>query len=465
MVGGSIVTGGAAKAAPFFAYSDREARVFQLVRCQTLFSLLPYHNGVRYGILMGYDNSSPQLHDMNCHRVLSLCTLLLWSPLFAAVSAQTTTAGPAAAPWYEKIRIRGYSQVRYNRLLETNRELTCEQCDRSLGDNGGFFIRRARIIFRGQVHPRVFIYLQPDFVSSAGTTGHVAQMRDWYADVGIDAKNEFRIRFGQSKVPFSFENLQSSQNRLPLDRADPTNSANSNERDLGAYFMWAPKQLRDRFASLVSDGYKGSGDYGVFAIGAYNGQTANRPEANNNRHVVARLTYPFAVKSQVIEPSVAAYSGRYVVTSDQRSTGVKGRADWNYADQRVLGTISIAPKPFGLLAEYNVGRGPEYNTALDSIETQSLHGGFVTASYKVKRGSQLFLPFARYQVYQGGKKHERDARSYSVNDVELGVEWQPNAAFELVTEWYHGDRRFEDKLKPRNEQHGSTLRLQAQFNF
>jgi hypothetical protein len=68
-------------------------------------------------------------------------------------------------------------------------------------------------------------------------------------------------------------------------------------------------------------------------------------------------------------------------------------------------------------------------------------------------------------VYEGGKKHERDARSYSVNDVEVGVEWQPNPAFELVTEWYHGARRFEDKLKPSNEQRGSTLRIQAQFNF
>jgi hypothetical protein len=396
---------------------------------------------------------------------LSLSTLLLWSPLFAAAGAQTTAARVAPTPWYEKIRIRGYGQVRYNRLLETNAEFRCEQCDRSLGENGGFFIRRARITFQGQVHPRVFIYLQPDLASSAGTTGQVAQMRDWYADVGLDAKNAFRIRVGQSKVPFSFENMQSSQSRLPLDRADATNSANANERDLGAFFMWAPKKIRDRFASLVNDGYKGSGDYGVFAIGAYNGQTANRPEANNNQHVVARVAYPFAVKSQTIEPSLAAYSGRYVVTSEQRSAGVKGRADWNYADQRVLGTIAISPKPVGLLAEYNVGRGPEYNPARDSIETRSLHGGFVTAMYLVKRGSQMFLPFARYQVYEGGKKHERDARSYSVNDVEVGVEWQPNPAFELVTEWYHGARRFEDKLKPSNEQRGSTLRIQAQFNF
>jgi len=78
------------------------------------------------------------------------------------------------------------------------------------------YIRRARLIFFGQVHPLVAVYLQPDCVSSAAATGNVAQMRDWYADLGLDAKNEFRVRIGQNKVPFSFENMQSSQMRLPM---------------------------------------------------------------------------------------------------------------------------------------------------------------------------------------------------------------------------------------------------------
>ena len=42
--------------------------------------------------------------------------------------------------WYESISIRGYAQFRYNRLLETNSKLGCEQCDRSWGNNGGFFL-------------------------------------------------------------------------------------------------------------------------------------------------------------------------------------------------------------------------------------------------------------------------------------------------------------------------------------
>ena len=92
-------------------------------------------------------------------------------------------------------------------------------------------------------------------------------------------------------------------------------------------------------------------------------------------------------------------------------------------------------------------------------------GGFVTINYRLKWKDQTFFPFMRYQVYEGGKKHELDARSYSVNDVEAGIEWQPNRNFELVCAYYHGDRRFEDFLKQSNRQTGGLLRLQAQFNF
>lgn len=369
-------------------------------------------------------------------------------------------------PWFESFSIRGYTQVRYNRLLETNPDLKCEQCDKSWGDNGGFFIRRMRVIISGQVGERVYIYIQPDFASSASSTGlHFGQLRDAYFDVGIDKKNEFRFRIGQSKVPFGFENMQSSQNRLPLDRNDGLNSAVSNERDLGIFFYWAPDKIRKRFASLVADGLKGSGDYGVFGIGAYNGQTANKPELNDEPHVVARLTYPFQIKKQIIEPSFQFYTGNFVMPTDQLSTGVKGTNGFTYLDQRMGGTLVLYPKPFGIQAEYNVGKGPEFNSATDSIETRDLEGGYVTLSYMIKAKKQTIIPFSRAHYYKGGKKHELDARSYSVNEYEVGIEWQPNKNFEIVTMWTYSRRRFEDFKKQSNVQEGSLLRIQLQVNF
>ena len=60
---------------------------------------------------------------------------------------QEKKESPAPKKWYDKISLRGYAQIRYNRLLETNDKLKCEQCDRSWGENGGFFIRRGRLVF------------------------------------------------------------------------------------------------------------------------------------------------------------------------------------------------------------------------------------------------------------------------------------------------------------------------------
>lgn len=368
--------------------------------------------------------------------------------------------------WYDNIQMRGYAQVRYNGLFETNPDLGCEQCDRSWGGTNGFFLRRMRLIFSGQVSPRVYFYIQPDFASSASTTAiHFGQIRDMYFDLGLDNENEFRLRIGQSKIPFGFENMQSSQNRLPLDRADALNSAVSNERDLGAIFYWAPKETRKLFSALVKDGLKGSGDYGVFGIGVYNGQTANRPELNLNRHVVARLSYPFEIKNQIVEFGVQGYKGLYTFSSSQLSSGVKINDDKTYSDERVAASLTVYPKPFGIQAEYNVGIGPEFDVLTDSITTQRLKGGYATFSYKLDIKNQTFIPFIRVQKYDGGKKHELDARSYNVQETEFGIEWQPAKQFELVAMYTLSERRYEDYAKQNNLQRGNLLRIQAQLNF
>lgn len=380
-------------------------------------------------------------------------------------SRQGITA-KSESKWYDKISIRGYMQVRYNRLLETNRLLECDQCDRSWGENGGIFVRRMRIIFYGQLSPRIYFYIQPDFASSASSTSqNFGQIRDMYIDVGLDKKNEYRLRLGQSKIPFGFENLQSSQNRLPLDRNDGLNSALSNERDLAAIFYWAPEKIRKRFSYLVNEGFKGSGDYGVFGFGVFNGQTANRPEQNKGLHVVGRVSYPFEIRNQIVEPSLQAYTGKYVVTQDQLSPGVRTIEGNNYTDQRVAASLILYPRPFGIQAEYNIGRGPEFNPATDSIESQNLKGGYATLHYMLQAKSQLIYPFFRVQYYSGGKKHETDARSYGVNEYEIGIEWMPIKNFELVAQYTISKRRFEDFKNPDNTQKGNLLRLQVQLNF
>ena len=370
------------------------------------------------------------------------------------------------AHWSDKITIRGYTQVRNNRLFESNSDLVSEQGDKSIGNKQGFFIRRMRIIFFGQLSDNVYFYIQPDFASSASSTSlHFGQLRDAYFDVSLDKKREFRFRIGQSKVPYGFENLQSSQNRLPFDRNDALNSAVSNERDLGVFFMYCPKKVRELYSSFVNDGLKGSGDYGIFSFGLYNGQVANKPELNNNSHIVSRLTYPIKLGNQIIEPGIQAYSGMWVMPKDQITSTTKVVKSYEYLDQRYAASLVLYPKPFGIQAEYTIGKGPEYDAGKDSILTKDLKGGYVTLSYIIKIKKHIIIPFVRASTYQGGKKHELDARSYRVDEIEGGIEYQPFKNFEFTAAYLYSDRTTSDRTKENNYQFGSLLRLQAQLNF
>lgn len=387
----------------------------------------------------------------------------LLKPSLTSTAIANTTVEKKSG-WYEKINIRGYVQVRYNRLFETNPDLKSDQGDKSIGNFGGFFLRRNRLIISGQLSDHVYFYIQPDLASSASTTSlHFAQIRDAYFDLSLDKNKEFRFRIGQSKVPYGFENMQSSQNRLPLDRNDALNSAVANERDLGVFFYYAPKKVRELYNSLVNDGLKGSGDYGIFGVGLYNGQTANKPEINNNSHWVARLSYPFKLRNQIIEPGIQMYSGQYKL--DQTTTGVKKNATLDYLDERMAASFIVYPKPFGIQAEYNVGKGPQYDFVKDSISTKDLKGGYVTLSYLIKVKKQIIIPFARYTFYDGGKKFELDARAYNVKEFEGGIEYQPFKNFEITTSWVHSEKWTSDKAKKDNFQVGSFLRIQCQLNF
>ncbi|HSQ49933.1 MAG TPA: porin, partial [Nitrospiraceae bacterium] len=203
---------------------------------------------------------------------------------------------PIRERWYEKISVRGYTQFRYN--FTPNNEFLTSPGDRSIVKNNEFFMRRARLIVSGQPHDRVFVYLQGEFAGFVNNDnnndqGGTAVLRDAYADMFLSENKEWRIRAGQSKIPFGFETLQSSQNRLAFDRNDATFSGVPNERSLGVFLYYAPTAVRERFRRLVESGLKGSGDYGMLGIGVYNGQGIDQQDANKNKHVIFHSAYPY----------------------------------------------------------------------------------------------------------------------------------------------------------------------------
>jgi hypothetical protein len=79
----------------------------------------------------------------------------------------------------------------------------------------------------------------------------------------------------------------------------------------------------------------------------------------------------------------------------------------------------LYPKPFGVQAEYNIGKGPRYNKLTNSVDVSNLEGGYVTLNKWNLPKINCCIRLLNFNN-DGGKKFEKDARSYTVRDYELG---------------------------------------------
>lgn len=375
-----------------------------------------------------------------------------------AAAAKKKAESEKKKKWYEKYNFRGYAQFRVNGTLDEQDGLAPAQHvgDSSVGDNQSFLIRRARIVISGDVNDHISLYLQPDFASTPnGSVDGIqfTQIRDWYADIHFDKRREYRVRVGQSKVPYGWENMQSSQNRLPLDRNDALNSGVKNERDLGAFFYWTPEYAQDLFKYVLDEGLKGSGNYGVFGLGIYNGQGGSLREQNDDVHVVSRLAVPYQSSSgQVSEFGIQGYTGMYTVLSSAisplgvgpavRPTGTleQGNRD-GIVDKRIAATYVYYPQPLGFQAEWTVGRGPSLNEEQTEVTDRPLYGGYLMSMYRRQTPTcGELIPFVRWVYFKGGYKSERNAPFSEIDELELGLEWQFSKHLELVSMYTITDR-------------------------
>lgn len=365
-------------------------------------------------------------------------------------SFHVSRSGKKSKPWYERMTIRGYSQLRFGRAVGVSPDGAPPSLfsDRSITDKTGTFsVRRARLILSEDVSDHLFFYFQTDFANNPadGPNTLFGQVRDLYADIYLDVTKIHRFRVGQSKIPWGFEEMQSSGNRIPLDRSDAIDTGDTpNQRDLGVFYYWTPEDKQKLLRDLVDGGLKGSGNYGIFGMGVYNGQGGSQVDLNRSLHGVARFTWPFQLASgQVVEMSVQGYRGRIVVPGSPISPQGQGAtvvpAGVGYSgliEQRLAGTFVWYPQPFGFQTEWNVGRAPGLNDAQTALEDRPLAGGYLMGMYKIDTPKYgILFPFARYQHYRGSYPSLPNAPFGNHDQYSTGVEWQIRKELEIVFEY------------------------------
>ncbi len=397
--------------------------------------------------------------------------------------------------WYDRINLRGYTQMRYNHLFSGDRVGSRDNpelrsvMDSGVKDNQNFTFRRVRLVIYGDISNFLYLYIQPDFATtvrnqSGGESSlHFAQLRDAYADIYLTKDHEYRIRAGQSKVPFGWENLQSSQNRIALDRNDAINSAVPSERDLGLFAYYTPTHVQELWKDLSKKGQKTSGDYGVLGVGIYNGQSLNKEEANDGMYFVAHSTYPFdlgfmsdSLSGQVLEVGADAFSGKFKPTFGNFKTfddsiNISGSTieansgkNRDFTEQRVAVHAILFPQPFGFQAEWNWGNAGALNVDNARIEQTSLSGGYVQAMYQIDDFYGNWIPYVKWQTYRGVWKANANMPKMEVDELEIGVEWQIMKALELVVNYSHMNRTNMNN-SAFGQAEGDVFRAQLQWNY
>ena len=152
---------------------------------------------------------------------LYLMGLLLLPAMGARAGGPPAGASDANGPPLKPLTVTGYFQVHYRYSFPTAKD--------SSVDNSNFRVQRARVGVEGDVNP----WLSYDVVMDPRSPDITGVLRDAYFTLRVIPRH--RIRVGQQKTQFGYENNESSTRLYAVNRAELSDalSRGLNLRDIG----------------------------------------------------------------------------------------------------------------------------------------------------------------------------------------------------------------------------------------
>lgn len=223
-----------------------------------------------------------------------------------------------------KLKLRGYAQADA-RYFANDQEV--------LNSPDTFLVRRARIIFEGNVGPQFGFYIMPELATTVS-------LLDAYGDWKFN--DAAKVRFGKFKSPFSIERLQSIMASNFIELGLPTNLAPN--RDTGVQLSG---DILDQSLSYAFGVFNGAVDLG--SIDADN---------NNDKDLVARVfAHPF--KNSDIAPLNGLGVGIAASYGERQSTALPTYKSTGQANIFSYGsTVSADGDHFRLSPQFYYYNGP-----------------------------------------------------------------------------------------------------------
>ena len=302
----------------------------------------------------------------------------------AALLQQTTDAARKTFPIIatKSLALSGYAQVRYQALDEYKKK-------------DGFDIRRARVDLRGSVTPYFTFRLQADLADKP-------KLIDAYGEIKL--ADYFMITAGQFKIPFSLENLASSNKLEMIDRSQVVEAlvargkdviGNQNGRDLGV-------QVSGTFIKVNNVPVL------EYRLGVFNGSGINVADTANEAKDIAMRLIATPIKG-------LSFGGGYYNGWDKAiKPDVNGLSQ---ARNRLGFEVSFVATKFTVKGEYISGKDGKTDRA----------GWYAMAGYFVIPAKLQIL--GKYDTYD---PNTAIANNISVNYV-LGVNYNFNSYARLQT--------------------------------
>lgn len=301
------------------------------------------------------------------------------------------------------IKISGYTQNRYRQ-------------DKSI--NNTFDIRRARIDIKGEITGKFDYRLQADFAGAS------TKLID--ATIAYKLHPHVKLTFGQFKIPFSQENLQSNPKLETVNRSQVVEGlvargkdiiGNHNGRDVGFQAGESFGQYKDFYLF----------DY---AFGILNGAGINVLDTNDGKDFVGRLVF-HPLKEWSI--GGALYSGKYTLSSAPTKKSDR---------ERIGGEFAYNRDPISLKGEYISGK--------DGIFERD--GWYVLGTY-------FFIPkilqgVIKFDTYDPNRKLSRN----ETNVCTIGGNWYFN-------KWAYVQINYELKDELGKELNNNSLLGQLTLQF
>ena len=271
----------------------------------------------------------------------------------AALAQQTVDAARKSFPvtGTRSMSLSGYSQIRYQVLDEYKKR-------------DGFDIRRARLDLRGSLTPYFTYRVQADLVDKP-------KLIDAYGEIKL--ADYFMVTAGQFKIPFSLENLASSNKLEMIDRSQVVEAlvargkdviGNQNGRDLGIQVSGTLIKVNN--TSVLE-----------YRLGVFNGSGINVADtANEVKDIAVRL---------ILTPVKGlSFGGGYYNGWDKAvKPDVNGQSQTR---NRTGFEVSYVATKLSLKGEYILGKDGKTNRA----------GWYIQTGYLLFRRLQVL---AKYDTY------------------------------------------------------------------